>query len=98
MNLQGNIIENLPAGLVSGGIVQLQGGQGQFINNTIQTNGNTKVIVVSPPVSGSWVTTPNTINASASVPEFPAGLPILFLFLLIACGQITRRENRKTPV
>jgi len=95
VNIQGSIIENLPACLVSGGIVQIQGGQGQFINNTIQSNGNKKVIVVSPPVSGSWVITPNTINVSASVPEFPVGLPIVFLFLLIACGQITRRANRR---
>ncbi|HKM76104.1 MAG TPA: right-handed parallel beta-helix repeat-containing protein [Candidatus Bathyarchaeia archaeon] len=98
VNLQGNVIENLPAGLVSGGIVQLQGGQGQFINNTIQTNGNKKVIEVSPPVVGSWVITPNTIIASAPVPEFPVGLPILFLFALIICGQITRRTSRKTRI
>ena len=95
VNIQGTLIENLPANLVSGGIVQIQGGQGQFINNTIYSNGNKKVIVVSSSVSEDWVTTPNTITESAPVPEFPVGIQVLFLLALIACGQLARRASRK---
>src|SRR5208283_1783588 len=35
---------------------------------------------------------------SGPVPEFPIGLPLLLIVVLIACGLITRRTTRKTPV
>ncbi|MGO9646080.1 MAG: hypothetical protein ACLPY5_15215 [Candidatus Bathyarchaeia archaeon] len=35
---------------------------------------------------------------SAPVPEFPIGLPVLLIVVLIACGQITRRSTRKARV
>ncbi len=48
----------------------------------------------SPNISSSCV---SFTVLSASVPEFPIGLPILLIFTLIACGLITRGTTQKRP-
>lgn len=50
--------------------------------------------IVSLAGTNAWSGCVN-FTVSAPVPEFPIGLPILFLFVLIACGQITRRATRR---
>ena len=48
----------------------------------------------SPNISSSCV----NFTVSAAVPEFHVGLPILLIFMLIACGLITRRATQKRSV
>jgi hypothetical protein len=50
-------------------------------------------------ISSSPNISSNCLNFTvfAPVPEFPVGWPILLIFMLIACGLITRRSTQKKP-
>jgi len=58
VNIQKNVFTGTPSGMIAF-IINLQAGAGEFINNTIYTNGNKAIGVANPT---SWISSPNTIH------------------------------------